>query len=96
MKDLVLLVFDLPYLLSRICLSFVCCCFFKKNTFIRNNLSDIFHSAQNCWILYHSKFIIERQTALIEEDYFLTSLLTSWIHFLINLSFCLMENENNK
>ncbi|CAH8433089.1 unnamed protein product [Schistosoma haematobium] len=62
---------------------------------LQNNLSDIFHSAQNCWILYHSKFIIERQTALIEEDYFLTSLLTSWIHFLINLSFCLMENENN-
>ncbi|CAH8432690.1 unnamed protein product [Schistosoma mattheei] len=62
---------------------------------LQNNLFDIFHSAQNCWILYHSKFIIERQTALIEEDYFLTSLLTSWIHFLINLSFCLMENENN-
>ncbi|VDO54173.1 unnamed protein product [Schistosoma margrebowiei] len=62
---------------------------------LQNNLSDIFHSAQNCWILYHSKFIIERQTALIEEDYFLTSLLTSWIHFLINLSYCLMEGENN-
>ncbi|CAH8432143.1 unnamed protein product [Schistosoma rodhaini] len=68
---------------------------YKAVCLLQNNLSDIFHSAQNCWILYHSKFITERQTSLIEEDYFLTPLLTSWIHFLINLSFCLMEGENN-
>ncbi|KAH8855177.1 RNA polymerase II-associated protein 1 [Schistosoma japonicum] len=69
---------------------------YKAINLLQSKLSDIFHSAHNCWILYRSKFITEKPTSHLEEDYFLGQLLTSWIDFLVNLSYCLIESESNK
>ncbi|KAK4473163.1 hypothetical protein MN116_004344, partial [Schistosoma mekongi] len=69
---------------------------YKVISLLQNKLSDVFHSAHNCWILYRSKFITKKSTSHLEEDYFLGPLLTSWIDFLVNLSYCLIEGESNK
>ncbi|CAH8436262.1 unnamed protein product [Heterobilharzia americana] len=64
---------------------------------IQKKLSDVFHSAQNCWILYRLKFITGKrgQISHLEEDYYLVPLLTSWLHFLVNLSQSLIKRGNN-